>query len=105
MKRVLLTGSSGFVGRHAIGALQARGYEVHAVSRTPLPADAAEGAHQHSVNLMVDHEVTMLMERIQPSHLLHLAWYAVPGLFWTAPENLDWVAVSLRPLRRFSSAG
>ena len=32
MKRVLLTGATGFVGRNAIAPLVAKGYEVHAVS-------------------------------------------------------------------------
>jgi nucleoside-diphosphate-sugar epimerase len=54
---------------------------------------------------MVDRDVATLVQRIQPSHLLHLAWYAVPGAFWTAPDNLDWVAASLRLLRQFSAAG
>jgi nucleoside-diphosphate-sugar epimerase len=37
--------------------------------------------------------------------LLHLAWYTEPGKFWTAPENLDWVAASLFLYRTFLEAG
>ena len=39
MSRVLVTGSSGFVGRHLVHALAARGHEVVCVSRRP-PTDA-----------------------------------------------------------------
>ena len=31
MKRVLVTGASGFIGRHSLPHLAARGFEVHAV--------------------------------------------------------------------------
>ena len=31
--RVLVTGASGFIGRHTLGPLRERGYEVHAVGR------------------------------------------------------------------------
>ena len=34
MKRVLLTGASGYIGRHMLDELLARDFEVHAVSRT-----------------------------------------------------------------------
>jgi nucleoside-diphosphate-sugar epimerase len=42
---------------------------------------------------------------MRASHLLHLAWYAVPGDFWTAPENERWIDASLRLLRAFGEAG
>jgi uncharacterized protein YbjT (DUF2867 family) len=40
MKRVLLTGASGFIGKHCIAPLKARGYDVHAVSSRDVPTDA-----------------------------------------------------------------
>jgi nucleoside-diphosphate-sugar epimerase len=46
-----------------------------------------------------------LMIKIQPSHLLHLAWYAVPGKYWTALENFQWVQVSLDLIRMFAECG
>jgi nucleoside-diphosphate-sugar epimerase len=49
--------------------------------------------------------VRSLLREIGPSHLLHLAWYVKPGRFWTAPENLDWVAASLFLYRAFLDAG
>jgi nucleoside-diphosphate-sugar epimerase len=42
---------------------------------------------------------------VQPSHLLHLAWYAEPGAFWSSAENLRWVEASLRLLRSFADHG
>ncbi len=100
MTRILLTGSTGFVGRPTLLALARQGHEVHAISRA---GDAGvEGVHWHAVDLLGDHEV---MEEIRPEVLIHLAWYAEHGKFWDAPENLPWVEASLRLLRRFEEAG
>ena len=41
----------------------------------------------------------------QPTHLLHLAWDARPGLFWTSTENLRWVAASLGLYLAFAASG
>ena len=49
--------------------------------------------------------IAALLDEIRPSHLLHLAWDVTPGRFWRAPENLDWVAASLRLYRAFVRCG
>ena len=46
-----------------------------------------------------------LIAEIRPSHLLHIAWEARPGDFWTSPDNLDWTAASLPLLRAFAEGG
>jgi nucleoside-diphosphate-sugar epimerase len=103
VKRVLVTGASGFIGRHSLPLLVERGYEVHAVGRGPVPAGPAITAH--ACDLLDDRAAAALVDAVRPSHLLHFAWYAVPGRFWSAPDNLDWVAASLRLLRAFAAAG
>ncbi len=45
--KVLVTGSTGFLGGAVCRALQARGDEVRGLSRTPAPALAALGIEQH----------------------------------------------------------
>ena len=99
MTRVLVTGASGFIGRHTIAPLLARGDEVHLIARTPVP-----GCTVHSLDLLTD-DPASLLTRIAPSHLLHLAWYAEPGKFWHAPQNVDWLAASLRLARAFATSG
>jgi nucleoside-diphosphate-sugar epimerase len=42
-----------------------------------------------------------LLERVRPTHLLHLAWIAQPGVFWTSPQNADWLAAGVRLVRKF----
>jgi len=101
-RRVLLTGASGFLGRHAIPALLARGFEVHAAARRP---PAGPGTTPHALDLLDPAATRALVQRVRPSHLLHLAWEVTPGRYWTAPENLDWVAASLQLYRAFVAAG
>src|SRR5271168_3757960 len=78
--RVLLTGPSGFVGRHAIPYLQAAGCELHTVDIRPLP-DGVTGASHHIVDLLNARGVRDLMTDLRPSHLLHFAWCVSPGLY------------------------
>ncbi|HEX8180175.1 MAG TPA: NAD(P)-dependent oxidoreductase [Pyrinomonadaceae bacterium] len=105
MKRVLVTGATGFIGRYALPALLARGYEVHAVARR-AQADAAAGdVRWHAADLLDQAQATRLLAEVTPTHLLHLAWYAVPGKYWTATENLAWVCASLNLLTAFAAHG
>ena len=45
------------------------------------------------------------LRAVQPSHVLHLAWYVEHGRFWAAPENLDWVGATLSLARAAAEAG
>ena len=104
MKNVLLTGASGFIGRHAIEPLLARGYEVHAVTHTRNPSGLA-GAQWHKASLLSLDEIRFLVAEVQPTHLLHLAWNAAPGEYKTSPDNLRWVQASLELYMSFVANG
>jgi nucleoside-diphosphate-sugar epimerase len=103
MKRVLVTGAGGFIGEETLPLLLEAGFEVHALSRDPR-APGLPGVAWHRCDVL-DDDVEPLLRDVAATHLLHLAWYAKPGLFWTAPENLDWVAASLRLARGFARSG
>ena len=100
-RRVLVTGASGFLGRHAIAPLLARGFEVHTAARRP---PASPGTTPHAVDLL-DPAAAALVRSIAPTHFLHLAWDVTPGRYWQSPANLDWVAASLHLYRAFAEAG
>jgi nucleoside-diphosphate-sugar epimerase len=104
VRRVLLTGAAGFIGSHCVRPLIDRGYEVHAVSRSPRSVDGS-GATWHEVDLLQPGAARGLVDRVRPSHLLHLAWFVVPGKLITAPENFDWVSASFELVRGFAEAG
>lgn len=102
-RRVLVTGAGGFIGRHCLAALQARGYEIHATTAGTPPAH--DEVHWHQVDLLDDAATNALLATLQADSLLHLAWYAKHGLFWQALENIDWVRASLSLLRAFIAHG
>ena len=99
---LLLTGASGFVGRHAAAQALAAGHEVIAAGRDD-PGIA--GLAFRRCDLMDPLQVRALMADVRPHVVLHMAWYAEPGRFWRSPANLDWVARSLDLARAFAENG
>ena len=104
MKRVLLTGATGFIGRHCLPSLLAKGYDVHAVSSN-APRETLPGVSWHQTDLLNAEQAAELVAGVRPTHLLHFAWYVAPGKFWTSSENLRWVQASLSLLNAFASSG
>ena len=104
MKKVLLTGAAGFIGHHCLEPLKARGYEVHAVSTKPMKSGKG-GVHWHQANLLEPGAAKALLAEVKPSHLLHLAWFVVPGKLITAPENFAWVRASMELVQEFAAHG
>lgn len=104
MSRVLVTGASGFIGRHCLPLLAASGFEVHALSRQPLQSSIS-GVSWHGVDLLQSGRATELIRQLRSQYLLHLAWYAVPAKFWDARENVEWLRSSLELLTAFADHG
>lgn len=106
MKRILVTGASGCVGRFAVPALVSRGWQVDAVSSRPVAdQDRGQSVAWHTANLLDAAAVDALVAETQPSHLLHLAWNITPGRWAAAPENVPWVRASLRLYEQFRAHG
>lgn len=103
MKKVLLTGASGFIGRHTIPGLLRRGYEIHAISGNS-PVEFPD-VISHRCNLLDSIQTSRLVKEITPSHLLHLAWYTQPGNYWNSDFNVEWVKGSLHLLKEFINHG
>ena len=105
MKRVLVTGTTGFIGRACLAPLRARGYEIHAVHHARAVVDAPPDVRWHAADLLAPDGAAAVVAEVAPTHLLHLAWYAVPGAYWTSRENLRWVRASLALYEAFVAAG
>ena len=91
MTRILVTGGGGFVGRHVVAALRARGAVVLAPSRAELD--------------LLSPVAPAAVMAFGAQTLVHLAWETSHGAFWTAPANLDWTAATLLCARAFLRSG
>lgn len=88
--RVVITGGTGFIGRYVVPLLIASGHDVHIIARE-ASVSIPVGANLVSVDLLNQDACRRAMQTIRPDCLLHLAWYAEHGKFWTAAENFAWM--------------
>jgi nucleoside-diphosphate-sugar epimerase len=98
MRRVLVTGASGFLGRQTLEPLKLAGFDVVAVSRHRPPWAECRWV---AADLLAPKVPAAIIDAERPSHLLHCAWNAVPGEFWTAPDNDSWRRASVDLLTAF----
>jgi nucleoside-diphosphate-sugar epimerase len=104
MRRVLLTGATGFIGSNCLPLLLEAGYDVHAV--VPEGTETGDArATWHTADLLEARQLHTLLTEVKPSHLLHLAWFVAPGEFWRSTENVRWLQSSLDLAREFADAG
>ena len=86
MKKVLVTGASGWIGRYCVETLKAIGFNVH----------------EYPSNLLDRYHVDLTLYDF--THLLHLAWNVKPG-YWDNPENIDWFTGTARLIEEFHANG
>lgn len=102
MKRVLLTGATGLIGKYAIQPLLDNGFEVIAVS-TKQKTD--NNVRWISCDLLDSSKIKELFEEIKPQYLLHLAWDTTPGSYLESNSNFDWLKSGLEMLKYFKLNG
>lgn len=86
--KVLVTGSTGFIGKFTVPQLLAKGHEVIAVTR--------------ETDLKNPNECNALINKTRPELLLHLAWETTHGKFWNEYSNIEWLKGSLALLESFA---
>lgn len=99
--KVLLTGASGFIGRHVLAELRRQGIETVAVGRT-RPEDY--DGDFITADLLQSEAPALVIDRARPTHLIHLAWYTEHGAYWASPLNLRWLDASARLAEAFCAA-
>ena len=104
MKKVLITGASGFIGRNCLNGLVRLGYEVNAVTVDPIN-EVDSVIRWHRANLLNVKEIKKLTAQVKATHLLHFAWYSEPKKYWNSEENFKWGKASQELLEGFYSNG
>jgi len=104
MAKVLVTGATGFVGRHSIAPLLAKGHDVHTVGSRPVDREIP-GVTHHQADLLDAGQMERVITTVQADKLLHFAWFVKPGEYLTSFNNIRWVHATLEMLRLFEENG
>ena len=99
VKKVLLTGATGFIGRHVLSELIERGYTVFAPS-TSMSLPEIKGLIQIELNLFDADAVGKFLAENKFENLIHLAWYTGDKCL-SSDLNSDWTSASLNLLKYF----
>jgi nucleoside-diphosphate-sugar epimerase len=106
---VLVTGATGFVGSQVVRHLLESDVEVAALVRPGSDRRRLAGIAGKIQILEADLEdsaaVASQLALARPEACIHTAWYAVPGKYLVAPENLDSLRSSLALLEELARAG
>lgn len=119
MKKVLLTGSTGLIGKYAIEPLLEAGFEVFAVSTkgrgnrkeerenlsTIRPFNHSTNINWIQADLLNFSDIKRIFEEVKPDYLLHFAWDTRPGIYLEDNSNFDWLKSSLEMLKQFKAQG
>jgi nucleoside-diphosphate-sugar epimerase len=104
MKKVMVAGGAGFVGRHSLSHLAAMGYEVHVIDIRNL-SEIYPNIIWHQCDLNNHKECCRVFARVQPHFLLNFAWFTKHGEYWSSKYNFVSVKNSFHLLKCFAENG
>ena len=108
-KKVLVTGATGFVGRHVVHALSEKGMQFRFVVRASKMARTDLLANDYEIvtseDLFAESSQWWAEQCDGVDIVVHLAWYAEPGKYLQSSKNMDCLVGSLNLARGAVQAG
>jgi len=99
--KILLTGATGFIGKYVAERLIIKGIDFVTVGR-----NAPNINNEHiNADLLLIKSFDQMLRTAQATHLIHLAWYAEHGKYWTSPLNDKWAEATLKLVEAFCNSG
>lgn len=105
MRKVLLTGASGFVGSAIVRRLVANGVEVVTIGRAERPLSEEIAHHRLDLLAASRAELRTVAQVAACDHLIHAAWYTNHSDYLTADINRLWSQASSRLFEAFRDTG
>ncbi len=105
MKRLLLTGATGLIGREIPVFLKNEEFDVFALTRNTGALAKDSFFTPVRCNLFDGDSVRRVLKETKADYLLHLAWDTTPGVYLHSPQNEHWRKASLNLLENFAKAG
>jgi nucleoside-diphosphate-sugar epimerase len=103
--RVLVTGASGFIGRHTLQLLWEKGLEVYGLCHNTNGLEIySKGVQWLKTDLMNPGFTENVIDKVKPDYLLHLAW-DIKGDYRKSSNNIDWMNASVYLMHKFSQYG
>lgn len=103
MDKLLLTGSSGFVGSALLPRL-VKSYKVYAIVRKN-PKKKNKKVIYIKINLFDKKKVFSFLKKEKFKNLIHLAWEARPKIFWNLKNNINFFYASTNLYYNFCKFG
>ena len=79
--KILLTGATGYVGRHLLGFWENNGWDVHAISRNTISIQKLFDStfHLYDIDICEFENMEILMAEIKPDVVIHTAGMSKPN--------------------------
>ncbi|MDB4845989.1 NAD(P)-dependent oxidoreductase [Candidatus Pelagibacter sp.] len=102
MKKLLITGSTGFIGKSLINLFLTKKYKIFALTRKNIKN---KNINYIKSDLFDHTKIKKIIKKIKPNYLIHLAWEANPKKFHQSGTNFKWLHSSLNLYYNFCKYG
>jgi len=100
--KILLTGASGFIGKHCLDYLRSSNNHIYCLSRSERVSNETNVTWL-PCDILDETRVASLVQDIRPDYLIHCAWYVEHQKFWHSPLNQDYVFATAELWKHFIS--